>query len=504
VVDDLIPGIWTITAEAVNIQGYVIGEGSATDTIVAGQLTQITVTVTPLSGPGEFGVSLSWPGALVANPSVFAQMQTVGSSVWFDLDFPITGNSATYNPTAPFNPIFNGYYKMTIQLKDGDAVVWGAFEAVRILAGWKSEGSYPLTEDDITPATGDVDIIIDPDLQNPIDIGFEIDDEPYDPATDPREAIATGDTRVVKAIPDPPDPGDPIAYTYEWYLNGAPLLGEDQPNITIGDGLGVGNYNLDVAVTTYVLDNSVPPQAIPQTVSSNRVYFSMQVPTDNDINATVEYSILPPITADLTGKTVYVTTFEAGGNIADDAIEEETGVMESDFDVLIKLDNSTIGYTNDTYGIRAHIDADDTGDPTLTSGDFITVSEVTVDGADADKTLFGPWGGYLAVPVYIDVGPGISTENLDLYVVLVENGDTWGNYPYAEGDQVLPANPVGVVFGANAWAPFGQYSFFAVIDVGDDFDGTPASGDYVYSNEGIIWSSGPFPAQRVDSWTLIP
>jgi hypothetical protein len=104
--------------------------------------------------------------------------------------------------------------------------------------------------------------------------------------------------------------------------------------------------------------------------------------------------------------------------------------------------------------------------------------------------------------VYVDVAPPESTDTKNLYVVLVQNGDAWGNYAYGSGSQVLPSNPVGVVFGANTWAPYGQYTFLAVIDMNDNFNGAPDTGDYVYTNAGIIWSSGDFPEQRIGSWTL--
>jgi hypothetical protein len=477
VVDNLVPGIWTIRAEAVNIQGYVIGEGSATDTIVAGELTTITVTVTPLVGEGELAITMSWPADLVSAPSVVSQMQTLGGDTWFDLNFDVVGNTATYVPTAPFDPIYNGYYKMTIQLKDGNAVVFGDFEAVRILAEWKSTGSFPLTEEDITQATGDVDIIIDPDLQNPIDITFEGN----------VPVITAGGEMTVTAVPDPTDPGE---YQYEWYLNGSLIDGANSDQITVGSGLELGNYRLAVGIT------------YEQTVSSNSLKFSVQEPTDNDILATVEYSA-----SDLTGSTVDVSAFDDGGDLPEDLIQEKSGVMESDFNVLVTLDNFGVGFTNGTYGLRAHIDADNTGTSELTAGDFITVSEVTVSGADASRTLFGPWGGYFQVPVYVNVAPPESTANKTIHVVLVQDGDTWGNYAYGRRSYLIPETGLsGDIFGAETWAPFGQYSFLAVIDMDDTvpFSGAPEPGDYVYSNTGIYWSSGAFPDQNIDSWTLVP
>jgi hypothetical protein len=464
VIDNLVPGIWTIRAEAVNIQGYIIGEGSA------------TVTVTPLVGEGELAITMSWPADLVANPSVVSQMQTLGSDVWFDLDFDVVGNTATYIPQFPFDPIYNGYYKMTIQLKDGDAVVFGDFEAVRILAGWESTGSFPLTEDDITQATGDVDIIIDPDLQNPIDITFS--------GNDP--VIPVGDTMTVTAVPDPPDPG--TEYQYEWYLNGSLIDGEDQPSITVGSGLDLGNYRLAVGIT------------YEQTVSSNSLKFSVQEPTDNDILVTVEYTA-----SDLTGSTVYVSAFDDGGDLPEDLIQEKSGVMESDFDVLVTLDNFGVGFTNGTYGLRAHIDADNTGTSELTAGDFIRISDVTVSGADASRTLFGSWGGYFQVPVYVNAAPPESTANKTIHVVLVKDGDTWGNYAYGRRSYLISGTGLsGDIFGAQTWAPFGQYSFLAVIDMDDTFNGAPEPGDYVYTNTGIIWSTGAFPDQEINGWTLVP
>ncbi|HEX3044374.1 MAG TPA: hypothetical protein VHY08_06435, partial [Bacillota bacterium] len=126
--------------------------------------------------------------------------------------------------------INTGYYTLLVYLYDGTSFKWGAAEAVRILAGQTSEGNYP-----IIPGAGfgGINLIITPDLQNPIGISFN----------GQQDQLLIGSGMTITATTSE------TVETYQWYLNGWPLSGETNSAITIGSSLGQGVYRLDLIVT---------------------------------------------------------------------------------------------------------------------------------------------------------------------------------------------------------------------------------------------------------------
>jgi hypothetical protein len=200
------------------------------------------------------------------------------------------------------------------------------------------------------------------------------------------------------------------------------------------------------------------------------------------------------------GEDVIVTSFESGGNIPDDEIETVSSILSiSDGDATVTLNNAGAGYADGIYGLRAHIDID--GDGELTSGgttDYICIGEVTVNGSDATAVLNGPWGTYDTFIVINAPLPGDVDGLTDMmYLIVVAQGHTWGNYTYGYTEILSAAGAPSVRF----WAPDGTYDFHAMIDVGNDSPGVPDSGDYVYSNTDIDYSGGTFPSQTISSWT---
>ncbi len=216
--------------------------------------------------------------------------------------------------------------------------------------------------------------------------------------------------------------------------------------------------------------------------------------TVNSIEVNVQYN-----DASLDGKTVYVTSFIAGGKLPDDEIETKSGTMSGD-NALITLDNNGAGYENGTYGVRAHIDV--TNDGVLTEGagnDFIAIGEVSVSSAPASVTLNGPWGTFFSFAVF-NSSPPNGTEGKSLYITVVSHGDYWGNYSYGENAATLPSGVISV----NAWGPDGWYDLYACIDMNDNMavTGAPDSGDYVASILDIEMTGGSFPYQTISSWSV--
>ncbi len=107
-------------------------------------------------------------------------------------------------------------------------------EAVRILAGEATTATLNLTLDDIDPVlVGTLQLDVSEDLQNPIAIAFS--------GAQPSPSVGT-DMRVTVNPTIAPD-------SYQWYLNGAFLSGEESQSITIGASLAEENYRLGLVIT---------------------------------------------------------------------------------------------------------------------------------------------------------------------------------------------------------------------------------------------------------------
>lgn len=226
VLNTLDPGTWTISVDARNSSGYIIADGDVTINIVANNTTFTTVTVSPITGYGSLSLALSWPTGSITTPVIVAGLT---SDTSFDVfNFSISGNSATYYD----NLLVTGYYELSIVLMDGEEVMWGNTEAVRIVNSQTTFGDYDIT-DFAQDEQGDIDIEIITNIENPLDITL----------AGSQSSLLPGSSMTVTAtVSETPD-------SYQWYLNGEILYGETSSSITIGNTLAIGTYGLDLIVT---------------------------------------------------------------------------------------------------------------------------------------------------------------------------------------------------------------------------------------------------------------
>ena len=134
-------GAWTITVDAYNAGAQLIGSGSTTVAIKAGQAAQASVQVVPLSGTGTLKVNISWASGLISAPLVSATLTPAGGAAQ-SLNFTAGTDSASYSSGDTLNA---GYYSLALQLMDNGVAVWGFFEAVRILRGQTTTANFNLT-----------------------------------------------------------------------------------------------------------------------------------------------------------------------------------------------------------------------------------------------------------------------------------------------------------------------------------------------------------------------
>ncbi len=244
-ISSLVPGDWTITVDAKNAAGDIIASGYAETTIISGTTSPVSIEVRPLEGNGVLRLALSWPAGIISDPLVTGKLTSQSTDAVTPLNFNLAGNklSASYENTQ----LAAGYYLLSVQLNNADYQSWGAVEAVRIIAGQTSEGSYPLTTSQIDPNEGGLVVDIKPDLQNPIVITFsgQVDE------------IREGTSMTITAT------ASEQVDSYQWYLDGKSLNNETSTTITIGSSLKLGGHRLDLVVTKG------------HTVSSEAVHFKV-------------------------------------------------------------------------------------------------------------------------------------------------------------------------------------------------------------------------------------
>jgi hypothetical protein len=225
-------GDWTVTVDALNADGVIIGRGQGIVTVHSGQNHSLGIVVVPLDGYGTLDLTVQWTEADVDIPSIEAQLiPPAGAAI--DLGFTIqAGGTADYNSST----IPTGYYTLVLKLMDNDILVMGAVETVRIIKDQTTSGQFDFLE--INDPPGSITINITPELNDPIDVALsgQVD-----------EIDAGGSMTVTASVPA--DVGNVV---YAWYINGESMTIGD--TYTFGSDLDPGIYRLDV--TAFSADGS--------------------------------------------------------------------------------------------------------------------------------------------------------------------------------------------------------------------------------------------------------
>ena len=261
-VNGLAFGSWSVTVNALNAAGTVIGIGQATVTVHTGQTAVVAVSVVPLGGNGTLSLTVTWPEGQVDRPSILATL-TPPSGPETHLSFSVSGTQGTCSSTT----IPAGYQTLTLQLLDNSTMVMGAVEVVRIVAGQTTTGSYAFSN--VNQPGGSVQVDITPEMADPIPVSIS--------GVGSKNAAGTSITATASA-------GDGTGnVVYVWYLNG----------VSVGEGftyssspLAAGFYRLDV--TAYAADGtragsasvSFPVVAVGIIISPYRSYVYVTNSTD--------------------------------------------------------------------------------------------------------------------------------------------------------------------------------------------------------------------------------
>jgi outer membrane protein assembly factor BamB len=237
-------GDWLITVDGYNSAGTAIASGSQSVYVSAGQATTATIEVVPTRGQGTIDLEITWPASAVAAPSVDAVLTVDGGSsdtLPFVVDTSGDPAVATYSGTWD-----DGYYSLALNLLDGTTSVWGRMEAVRVIEGESSTGTFALSEEGMNLVdSGAVEVNLIPNLQNPYELAL----------TGAQGSVGTNQDMTVAVTLDPAETPD----TIQWYVNGEPQVGAQSESVTIGPSgivLAEGNYWLDVLVTKSSISSS--------------------------------------------------------------------------------------------------------------------------------------------------------------------------------------------------------------------------------------------------------
>ena len=225
----LVFGEWTITVNGRNADGTIIGSGTATATVHTNQLTEVAVTVTPLSGTGTLDLTVDWNADDTDIPSIDAELiPPVGQSL--PLGFTITGGNHGSSLTSGID---TGYHTLIVQLLDNGALTMGAVEVVRIVKDETTYGSFLF--DEINKPGGSIQVNITPEMADPLTV--EMTGVPDSTEVGQQMQVSAS---VVESV------GNVV---YAWYINGASVATGQTYTVS---GLEEGIYRIDV--TAYTAD----------------------------------------------------------------------------------------------------------------------------------------------------------------------------------------------------------------------------------------------------------
>jgi len=216
IISSLQTGEWTIQVDGKNAAGDIIGTGSTTTIVNPSSQVTANVSVTPVTGNGTLNINIDWTVAAdnqMDAPGVSSTLLSysgISDTLVYTVDVPT--RTANYNGqhaqgyytllTQFFDTVDNGNGTFTVTTVAGNA------EVVRIAANDTSNGVY--SYDGInTGALGDVEIVISPELGDPLVI---------DLTTPPEEGdiLKHGDTFTITASTK--STTDTVDYI--WYVNG--------------------------------------------------------------------------------------------------------------------------------------------------------------------------------------------------------------------------------------------------------------------------------------------
>ena len=229
---DLALGEWIVTAQARNVDGTIIAEGTENVVLFDDQIQIVTIVVLPQEGVGSLELQVLWEEEAIIQPAVAGQLlPSVGNPT--NLSFEITSPGVA---SCNQGEILNGYYTLVINLYDGETPVIGGVEVVRLVKDQITSGTIMFS--DFSVPKGSLGATIDPRMNNALQVCMR--------GCLAKISLNSSMTLSAAVV------GEDEIGIYQWYLNGQSFA--NTSSVNLGSELSVGVYRIDLAV--YKQDNS--------------------------------------------------------------------------------------------------------------------------------------------------------------------------------------------------------------------------------------------------------
>lgn len=233
-VNDLIPGLWTITAKALNAENNELATGSGQCTINAGN-NSATIVLDTITGSGTLELDFRW------NEEICNEQQMRISIELEDSDGNvISRNKDVYTSECQTSMILSldaGCHVLSVQVRDSKGSIGvGATDAVRIVSNTRSVGIVELQGSKPVIHSG-TSISFENAVGKPMN--FYIDYYPKSPSKGQKVTLKA----CYFSLPDDIDPED---LAFQWYKDGVLQNSADGFSYLITAENGVHRYDVIV------------------------------------------------------------------------------------------------------------------------------------------------------------------------------------------------------------------------------------------------------------------
>ena len=233
-VSDLVPGVWTITAKALNAENNELAAGSVDCTISAGT-NKATIVLDSITGSGTLELNFTWDEDICDEQKMRISIDLEDSDGNI-----ITRNKDVFTSECQASIILTldaGCHVLSVQVKDSKGNLGiGATDAVRIVSNTRSTGLVELQASKPVIHSG-TSISFENAVGKPMN--FYIDYYPKSPSKGQRVTLKA----CYFSLPDDIDPED---LNFQWYKDGVLQEAADGFNYAITAENGVHRYDVIV------------------------------------------------------------------------------------------------------------------------------------------------------------------------------------------------------------------------------------------------------------------
>ena len=198
-------GDYNLYVSGQNSIGDEVGYGIDTFSVQPGQVTVVSVTVSPVIGQGTFEANITYsPLEIIANPMMDVKIKSVSAGGFTDISGDFIYDSDVSSGWWNYSGLYEaGWNLLILKIMDGLTPVHGIVDSVRIVQGEITTLTLNLSENDFN-LVGEIDGGIIEEMDNPIDIVL----------SGVQDNLALGSTMNIQSIPSE------IVDSFLWFVNG--------------------------------------------------------------------------------------------------------------------------------------------------------------------------------------------------------------------------------------------------------------------------------------------